>query len=295
MSLIIETGAGVRGANAYGPVAYVSAYLTSLGRNTAWDALTTSQANAAIVAGTAYIEKVFGPRFGGVRKVHFDPIQAEGLLVFGGAPNISSTILIGQTTYRFVNTLLQQNDVLIGGSAANARSNLRAAVNGDFEERGVSYHEETVPNHQAVMGSSGELVALADGQGGNYTPVSTTAPQITVTPFSGGADGGPQALSFPRAGLYANGAYVYGVPEAVRQAMAEYADRARTAQLLLDPTIDPSGMALAGTRQKVGPIETETRFQEGGALVNLIKPYPAADLLLEPYLIGGGGQGRVTR
>ena len=41
-------------------------------------------------------------------------------------------------------------------------------------------------------------------------------------------------------------------------------------------------------REKVGPIEEETRYREGGAIA-ISKPYPAADRLLRDLLNLSGG------
>ncbi len=89
-----------------------------------------------------------------------------------------------------------------------------------------------------------------------------------------------QALSFPRA--YADEAQPDEVPVGIKKAISEYAVRALSAPLVADPTTDANGLTLSAKRTKVGPIETESRFQAGAAIG--IKPYPAADMLIRPYL-----------
>jgi hypothetical protein len=90
----------------------------------------------------------------------------------------------------------------------------------------------------------------------------------------------PQALSFPRS--CAPVANEDEVPVGIKKAASEYALRALSAKLVPDPVVDASGLVLAGSRTKVGPIETELRYQAGSAL--LLKAYPAADMLVRPFL-----------
>lgn len=94
----------------------------------------------------------------------------------------------------------------------------------------------------------------------------------------------PQALSFPR--LYIG--YDDQVPINIKKATAEYALRSRTAPLGADPTVDASGLQVQSTRNKVGPIETEKTFKEGGS-ISLWRPYPMADGLLKGFLKPTGG------
>lgn len=102
-----------------------------------------------------------------------------------------------------------------------------------------------------------------------------------------------QPLSFPRLGIRNRaGLDVLGIPEALKRATAEYALRALTAALMPDPTVNATGV-VTGTREKVGPIETETMYS--GFLRNAtLRAYPAADRLLVG-LLAGGGRGRVYR
>lgn len=91
-----------------------------------------------------------------------------------------------------------------------------------------------------------------------------------------------QGLSFPRLDTFS------GIPEGLKRATAEYAERALTADLMPDPTIDASGAAIIGNRQKVGPIETEVTFSESAGITTL-RPYPAADRLMVQYVRSSGG------
>ena len=94
----------------------------------------------------------------------------------------------------------------------------------------------------------------------------------------------PQALSFPRLYIGQDGK----VPDGIKKAVSEYALRALTAVLLPDPVVTV-GAAVEAVRKKVGPIETETRYSNGGSPgAVVLKPYPAADMLVKPYLLGTG-------
>lgn len=94
----------------------------------------------------------------------------------------------------------------------------------------------------------------------------------------------PQALSFPRLYIDSDGA----VPHPIRHACAEYALRALTAALAPDPVVTV-GAQVESVRKKVGPIETETKYANGGnPSAVTVKPYPAADMKVQPYLLGSG-------
>lgn len=93
-----------------------------------------------------------------------------------------------------------------------------------------------------------------------------------------------QALCFPRNHLYDNEGYlVEGTPTKLKKATAEYALRALSVVLAPDPTVDDSLNRVTLKREKVGPIEEETRFAEGG-VPQLVKDYPFADRFLLEYI-----------
>lgn len=102
----------------------------------------------------------------------------------------------------------------------------------------------------------------------------------------------PQALSFPRTGIEG----YEGVPECLKRATFEYANRARVAPLAPDPAYEANGKTLTGKRTKVGPIETDLKYAESGpgAIAPAFRPYPAADSLLRP-LLGPSAGNRVYR
>ena len=96
-----------------------------------------------------------------------------------------------------------------------------------------------------------------------------------------------QALSFPRISDRFS-----EMPVALQRACCEYALRTLSVKLLPDPVIDPTGQGLERTRERVGPIETETRYQyQGpGTVRTIIRPYPFADGLLKDLIRNGGGR-----
>lgn len=99
----------------------------------------------------------------------------------------------------------------------------------------------------------------------------------------------PQALSFPRLNVIdRNGRFVTGIPVNLKKATAEYALRALSITLLPDPTVDDSGMVVISKKERVGPIEESTDFQSSGSAPILLRPYPAADKLLQEYVYSVG-------
>ncbi len=94
-----------------------------------------------------------------------------------------------------------------------------------------------------------------------------------------------QALSFPRTGIGHDSA----VPGDILKAVAEYALRTLDGTPLApDPVYDATGFALRKAREKVGPIETE--YEHIGSSPETLRPYPAADMLIRPFVYGGGGR-----
>lgn len=104
-----------------------------------------------------------------------------------------------------------------------------------------------------------------------------------------------QALSFPRKGLKDIADDV--VPNAVKRACCEYAVRAKNGPLAPDIARDDSGFVVKHKREKLGPIEEETRFQVGasGQPQLLFPIYPEADFLLLFLLADGMGGRKVVR
>lgn len=113
-----------------------------------------------------------------------------------------------------------------------------------------------------------------------------------------------QALAWPRNGggfddepLYdARGVDVRNtVPVAIRQATAEYALRALSGALLPDPTVpDDAGRHVILKREKLGPLEEETRYSDTRAPATL-RRYPEADRIVRASGLAGSGSDRVIR
>lgn len=303
MTFVVETGAGVPGANAYATVAFVTSYLTARGRETenGWSAATTTKKEAAIVGATDFIEIRWGQLFLGQRlRRLISGRNADGSITLTNAPLNGEEVVIGTRTYRFVTALQQENDVLIGGSVATSIDNLVAAVN-DPSSNSAVVHEDTFINYEVFATDGGtyvEFVALSPGENGNSIQLSTDITGATASAafLAGGVDEGPQPLSFPRESLFdRSGQQVLGVPLNLRQATAEYAVRALASTLAPDPTIDSSMTLLQRKREKVGPIEEEFEFVAGGQPLTF-RPYPAADRLLAQYVTPtSAGTGRAIR
>lgn len=105
--------------------------------------------------------------------------------------------------------------------------------------------------------------------------------------FKGQRKSTTQALSFPRTDLYdEEGTEITGVPVKLVQATIEYALRARTSDLHLEPTTDASGLQVASIRKVVGPIEKSVSYSTAQAQTR--KTFPVADNKLSAYIVSGG-------
>lgn len=303
MPLIVETGVGLRVANSYVPTAFVTTYLTERGRETenSWSTSTTAQQEAAAVAATQYIDTRWADRLKGIRLVEFVAGFAEALVTFSGQPTASQTLTLGDQVYTFVSSLttLGANEVLIGATTDDTVTNLINAINGG-DGNGTT-RSSILPSNSsasaALLTGSTTIIRLTSRQGGvsgNSTVLSETADNVAITTaFVNGLDGGRQALEFPRQQLYdRRGDLVEGIPLNLKYATAEYAVRARSASLYRDPTVDDRGRAVTEKFEKVGPIEERTVYEDGAALSQLLKPYPAADRLMAEYLTPPGGVSR---
>lgn len=103
-----------------------------------------------------------------------------------------------------------------------------------------------------------------------------------------------QALLFPR-DVFVDVDNNTIIPVGLKKATAEYALRAFDSPLAPDVQQDPSGFQVSRRIEKVGPLEerTDFAFLGPGAVRQIFKPYPAADLLIYPFL--RNTQGRVIR
>lgn len=296
MTVTVETGAGVRLANSYITRDFVTTYLTARNRETAWLALASDAIrDAAVVAAADYIEHRWGCRFKGTREFTFEAVFASATITFTGLPANDETLTLGDQTYTFKTALSSPavvDEILIGADATEMATNTASAINATAADAGTLHSTGTVQNrHASATADAGvvTLTARADGSSGNETVLSETAANTAVTAFTNGLDGGSQPLSFPQVGLFdGDGVRVNGIPLKLKQAQAEYADRARAALLAPDPQVDDRGAAVKRFREKVGPIEEETEYVDGSHLVKLLRPYPAADRLLKDYVHPAG-------
>lgn len=83
------------------------------------------------------------------------------------------------------------------------------------------------------------------------------------------------------------------IPVKLKYACIEYALRANDGPLAPDPEISDSGVSMVTTMEKVGPIETRSERASGSsnaASVNILRPYPGADMYLNGLLIPGGNR-----
>lgn len=296
MAFVVETGAGTPGANAYVTTAFVDGYLADRNRETEneWSTQTTARKQEAIVAATSYIDKRWGLRFKGVRyRQLISGRRSKGTLTLASLPLVNETVTIGTKTYRFVDALAQENDVLRGATVATALAALEAAVEEGGD--GTTTHADTVNNLEAeadVSGSTMTVTALVAGTNGDAMPFATDVTDATISGsgfLAGGIDEAPQPRAWPRAGAFTqDGQPIVGVPLVLKQATAEYAVRALAAELDPDPTVSTTGAAIQRKLEQVGPITEETEYV-AGAVPSIHRDYPAADVLLAELITRGGG------
>lgn len=284
MSLTIENGSGVIGADSYVDVAFITTYLTERGRETEnlWSTAATAAQEAAAIQATDYIEQRFRQKFKG-QKTYSNVEKARAVLLFTVQPSNSEVVVLGSDTFTFVSTVVGANDVLIESLLSKTISNLITAIN----------EVSTEATTEDFFGQSLLAVAVPSGEDGN-TFVSTT----TVTGASwnfatlnGGNDQGlPQPLAFPRINLFdGDGIAILGIPLKLKQAIAEYSVRALATSLISDPLIDDTGRVVSKKLEKVGPIEETTSYEPGSATPDVLGVYPAADRLLRDFLGSTGG------
>lgn len=286
MTLILETGTGVRGANSYVLPAFVTSYLTSRNRETenTWSSRSATEQDGACIAASQYIDVRWGQRFKGSRLNFLEGREARALLTVSGQPIANETLVVSSDTFTFVAALddFNVNEIEIGADTATTITNIITAINNAYEVE-AALREDTTDQ---IL-----LTAPFVGESFNNTSLNAdSATNIVVTQsFQHGEDSGSQPMEFPRAGLFdRSGRSVLGVPRGLKEAAAEYAVRAVASSLLVDPTTDERGRVVQRIREKVGPLEEETEYSEGAALEQLIKPYPAADRLLDEYITAAG-------
>ena len=300
MTLVVEIGSGIREANSYVSVAFITAYLTQRSRETEnnWNTATVAQHEAAATAATQYIDTRWGGRFKGTQSVFFSGELAQALVDFDGQPGDGDTITLGQQLYTFrtvLGTALENGEVLIGVDVEASAQNFIDAVKGG-DGRDTTYSKSLQSNRSAGAvfddGSTSRVVleALSSGVAGNDIILAKTAANITIAvTFVNGIEATPQPLQFPRINIWdPEGLPVFNIPLKLQHATAEYAVRARASELYQDPTVDASGKSVVELTKRVGPISTSTKYERGSSLSQLLRPYPAADRLLSDYILPAG-------
>ena len=301
MTLVVEDGSGVVGANGYDTVASVTSYLTDRGRETENLWSSSSDQEGAVIEATDYIETRFRELFKGTKE--FDDLSiARATLTFTSQPIAAETVTLGVVTYTFVSTIAVAGDVLIGDTLADSIDNLVTAINNSPDADSEVVHPDTVENENATALKfiDDALVAFSSlaGTRGNsvVTTETLTSGSWNFVTLNGGSNIlVPQPLSFPRANLFdRDGNAIIGMPERLKFAMYEYAVRAVSTSITLapDPTTDAFGGVVTSIRQKVGPIETATEYLAGTSTGTRLPAYPAADRLLNDFISTGGGSFR---
>jgi hypothetical protein len=108
-----------------------------------------------------------------------------------------------------------------------------------------------------------------------------------------------QALSWPRENTgvtiydYDEDTETGAIPSGWKKACFEYALRVESNPLAPDPQISASGVTMVTTKQKAGPVEQEFATASGtsqAASVQVLRPYPGADMWLRDLLVASGGR-----
>lgn len=297
MTLVVETGVGIREANSYIDVQYVTDYLTIRNRQTenSWSSSDDEVKVAAVVSATDYVDKRFGHRFKGLPKFTFEEVNAKAELSFSGLLEPTEELTLGDDIYTFVSSLSgDPYEVIISTSVEDTASNLEAAINGGVGA-GVTYGLGTPQSRHATAKASGvvlSLTAKAAGSSGSLTVLEGDVSNLEIKRFSGGKDGGLQPLCWPRARAYdERGQEIQGIPDRLKKAVSEYAVRAVSKDLLPDPVTDTFGGRVNQRTEIVGPITESWKYDIGSAGTVIFSPFPAADRLIRPLLLGSGNGG----
>lgn len=101
--------------------------------------------------------------------------------------------------------------------------------------------------------------------------------------FAGIEKNNSQNTRWPRRGCDNRGRFLDVIPVLLKNAQAEYALRAVTAELTPDPVTDETGGKVIEKSESVGIISETVKYSSGVPIKNF-KPYPAADMLLRDYI-----------
>jgi hypothetical protein len=87
-----------------------------------------------------------------------------------------------------------------------------------------------------------------------------------------------QRTQWPRLDVFdADSTLIHGIPQAVKDACAEYAHRALSTTLLADPSREDNGQQVSMKSETVGPITETTQYSGSGFQ---LPRYPTADMIL---------------
>lgn len=284
MTLILENGSGVIGANSYIEASFVTTYLTDRGRQTenSWGSASTAIQENHVINATDYIEQRFRQKFKG-QKLYMDLQKARAVLKFTRQPSDGETVVLGTDTFTFKSSPVASTDVAIDTKLSVSINNLIEAVNT------VSLDITT----ESFFGQQMLAISLTTGEDSNSLVATTTVTGATwnFATLNGGNDVSlGQPLSFPRSGLFdRDGIVLLGVPINLKSAVSEYAVRSLGATLLPDPIVEDSGRLVLSKTEKVGPIEESVSYDAGSGFSNLLQAYPAADQLLKDFFLSSGG------
>lgn len=271
--ILTEDGSGIRGATSFTTVGFFRSYhgargLANINDLVAYPDVLIEQ---VLVKATDYIETRWGRHFLGRKQ--FPRLYARSVLDLSDNAVEGETVTVGSVTFTFRAVPTGELDVEI-------------RPRGDQTARRLAQRLWAVPNENffqvLMLGDLDAEVVVYTNEAGVST-TDTLSSGGFDRPVTSGDSVYPQPLSFPRLGLHdRDGQPVVGIPLNVQKATAEYALRAISGPLQPDPVTSETGLLATKVREKVGPIETETMLAANFG-VQIDKPYPAADRLLQEY------------
>lgn len=266
MTLVVEDGTGVAGANSYESLASFKSYHDD--RANSYAGSDDAAIEAALIRATQYIDRRWRTKFLQAC-LYPSSIYSRSVLSLTALPLDGETVTAGDVTITFRTTAALTTEAAIGTTPVASLVNLGVALGSNLSEQNVA----------AVLADP-DVAAMAiqmayDGIAMSETLSNGSFDSATTT----GQSSKGQRLEFPRT--------QFGMPQAVRDATSEYALRSLSSSLAPDPTVHASGLVPTMTRERVDVIEEEHRFTQGATPVPF-RPYPEADALLRPYVRQGG-------
>lgn len=272
MSFIVEDGSGVKDATSYTTVQFFKNYTKDRGIVTT--SFSGSSIQAALIAATDYIDTRWASRLKGSRE--WIELMGRSVLTLSGVPSDGESVTIGSVTYVYKNTPTTETEVKIGSNEQESLTNLSFVLSTTINSDVFSaiYADEDLPV-LTIYTNTDDVPTTETLSQGSFNSV-----------LSSGKSRYPQRLQFPRVQLYDDQRLqVLGVPHKVKKAAVEYALRAINGTLSPDPVLHESGLRQIGIKTKVGAIEEEYLFADFTD-IQITKPYPAADRLLQEYVRG---------